>query len=241
MRTIALTIISIFALGLSSFANQLEFRSTDNARFWVIINGVYLNNHAQSYVSNIRVEDDYVNVKIKFENSHIPSIRKEISTHAKHSHIKTFNISYIGHNRYELRKKRHHVSHNNGSHHKGNVYHKKHHSPANTCKPIRTNPSCATAKPMMCNAEFMSLKQRIRRESFDKDKLMTAKLGISSYYLTTEQVRQIAHLFTFGGYKLDFLEYTYYYTTDKHNYYKLSSVFTFQSKKDEFHRFLATR
>jgi hypothetical protein len=88
------------------------------------------------------------------------------------------------------------------------------------------------------NAEFQSIKQSLRRESFDNNRLSLAKQIIDRNPMETSQVKELMYLFSFESNRLDLAKYAYRNTVDKNNYYSLYDAFSFSSSKDELSRFI---
>jgi len=90
----------------------------------------------------------------------------------------------------------------------------------------------------MAAADFSAAKKTINESSFDDTKLSTAKSIASSNCLTCDQIAQICNLFSFEENKLAFAKFAYKYTTDPKNYFKVNSVFSFSSSKEELNEFI---
>jgi hypothetical protein len=73
----------------------------------------------------------------------------------------------------------------------------------------------------------------------DKQKLVQSVLEGSSY--TTEQVRTIISWFNFESTKLDVAKWAYKGVSDKQNYWKVESDFTYTSSKDEFNTYISSQ
>ncbi|MDR2970628.1 MAG: DUF4476 domain-containing protein, partial [Bacteroidales bacterium] len=75
-------------------------------------------------------------------------------------------------------------------------------------------------------------------ESFESGKLQFAKNMTMSAPICVEQIMQICRVFDFESTKLEYAKFAYPYCSDKNAYYLVSSVFDFQSSKDELERFI---
>lgn len=73
----------------------------------------------------------------------------------------------------------------------------------------------------------------------DKQKLVQSVLEGRSY--TTEQVRTIISWFNFESTKLDVAKWAYKGVSDKQNYWKVESDFTYSSSKDEFNTYISSQ
>ena len=107
-------------------------------------------------------------------------------------------------------------------------------TPATPAPP--TNKNC-TGSPMNLS-DFAAAKKTIKESSFNDTKLSTAKSIASANCLNVDQVVEICKLFSFEEAKLDFAKYAYKYTTDPKNYFKVNSVFSFSSSKEELNDYI---
>lgn len=85
---------------------------------------------------------------------------------------------------------------------------------------------------------FNDAKQSIIDALSDNTKLSTAKTILASNNVNTNQVIEICRLFSFDDSKLDFAKFAYSKTVDPNNYYKVGSVFDFDSKKQALNDFI---
>ncbi|MCQ2280151.1 MAG: DUF4476 domain-containing protein [Bacteroidales bacterium] len=96
--------------------------------------------------------------------------------------------------------------------------------------------------PAFCSEpDFLAAKSLIAAEKFESNKLDLAKQVVRSEIMTTNQLVEIARLFTYESSKLEFLKFAYDYCYDKNKYYTVNSVFTYSSSKDEMNEFLRGR
>ena len=91
---------------------------------------------------------------------------------------------------------------------------------------------------VMSNREFNDVKDQIRKEWFEANRLTSARVIIDKNNFTTQQVKDLMLLFTFENNRLEVAKYAYRKTVDKHSYYQLNDAFTFNSSKDELARFI---
>lgn len=98
--------------------------------------------------------------------------------------------------------------------------------------------SCMNAYPMRFS-DFNSAKKTIADASFEESKLSTAKNVASANCLTSAQVSEVCNLFSFEESRLAFAKYAYGYTTDPKNYFKVNTVFSFDSSKEELNKFVS--
>lgn len=86
--------------------------------------------------------------------------------------------------------------------------------------------------------DFDALKRSLQQEKFTSNRMTKAKTAISTNYFRTEQVRQIAQLFSFEDDKMQLVKQAYPKTIDRTNYYQLADLFSFSSSKDALSRFI---
>ena len=93
----------------------------------------------------------------------------------------------------------------------------------------------------MAAGEFNSAVATIKKQSFEDSKLKTAKQVVSANCLNTNQVMQIANLFSFEDNKLEFTKYAYDYCIEPQSYYKVNGIFKFSSNADELSDYVQSR
>ena len=86
--------------------------------------------------------------------------------------------------------------------------------------------------------EFNDVKDMLRREWFENNRLTSARVMISKNSFTTAQVKDLMLLFTFESNRLELAKAAYCKTVDQRNFWQLTDAFTFSSSKDELNRFL---
>lgn len=92
---------------------------------------------------------------------------------------------------------------------------------------------------MISNQEFAQILISIKKESFNNTKLVLARQILrSKQCFTTQQVIQIAKLFSFDDARLEIAKFAWDYTIDRDNYYQVADVFSYKSHKDELMKFL---
>lgn len=85
---------------------------------------------------------------------------------------------------------------------------------------------------------FNEAKKSIAGASFEDTKMSTAKTIFANNYLSVNQVAEICNMFNFEDNKMEFIKFAYKRTIDPNNYYKLGSVFRFDSNKQELNNFI---
>lgn len=85
---------------------------------------------------------------------------------------------------------------------------------------------------------FQSMKQSLRRESFENSRVTMAKQMIDRNTFEAAQVREMLQLFSFEANKLELAKYAYRNTVDRNNFYTVYDVFSFSSSRDELSRYI---
>ncbi len=91
---------------------------------------------------------------------------------------------------------------------------------------------------VMSSRDFEQVKEQIRKEWFENNRLTSTKVIMDKSNFTTQQVKELMLLFTFENNRLDLAKYAYRKTVDKQNYYQLNDALTYSSSKDELARFI---
>ncbi|MGB8191499.1 MAG: DUF4476 domain-containing protein [Chitinophagaceae bacterium] len=87
---------------------------------------------------------------------------------------------------------------------------------------------------------FQSMKQTLRRESFDNSRLTLAKQMMERNNFETSQVKEMLYLFSFESNRLELAKYAYRNTVDKKNYFSLYDAFSFSSSKEELSKYIGS-
>jgi len=86
--------------------------------------------------------------------------------------------------------------------------------------------------------DFDQVKESLRKEWFENNRLKSAKFIIDNNNLMSLQVKELMLLFTFEDKKLEIAKYAYRKTIDKQSYYQVNDALTFNSSKEELARFI---
>lgn len=106
-------------------------------------------------------------------------------------------------------------------------------------QPPHTNTPPTPPAPQSCPApDFQNIKNIVRSQSFESDRMNVALQAIHGKLLTANQIAELAELFKFENDRLKFLKSAYNECFDKPNYYVVYRVLTFSSSKDELTNFL---
>ena len=91
---------------------------------------------------------------------------------------------------------------------------------------------------VMSSRDFDIVKEQIRKEWFENNKLTSVKTIVDKNNFTAQQVKEMMLLFVFENNKLEVAKYAYRKTVDKKNYFMLNDALTFSSSKQELARFI---
>ena len=91
----------------------------------------------------------------------------------------------------------------------------------------------------MDNNAFFQLKELIKKEAFDDNRIGIAKQAISRNSISSQQVKELLPLLTFEDKKLDLAKYAYAYCSDPENYFILNDAFTFSRSKEELRKLMS--
>jgi Domain of unknown function (DUF4476) len=91
---------------------------------------------------------------------------------------------------------------------------------------------------VMTGREFETLKETLRKEWFENNRVTSVKTVANNNNFTTQQVKDLMLLFTFENNRLEIAKSLYRMTVDKQKYYQLNEALTFSSSKDELARFI---
>lgn len=97
------------------------------------------------------------------------------------------------------------------------------------------NQPCAT--PML-QRDFEDARTIIAKQGFDDTRLNTAKQVMAENCLNVSQIIALCKLFSFEDTKLEFAKFAYIYCSEPRNYFKVSSVFNFDSSKQELNDYI---
>ncbi len=90
-------------------------------------------------------------------------------------------------------------------------------------------------------SSFVAAKNTIQDADFENTKMSTAKTIVGANCLTTDQVIEICKLFDFENSKLEFAKFAYSKTYDKGNYFKVNTVFDFDSSKEDLNKYVQNK
>ncbi len=96
---------------------------------------------------------------------------------------------------------------------------------------VPTPPPPPPAPVAMDNVSFGDALRTIKSSSWDDTKLSTAKTIANTNYFTTDQIMTICKLFSWDDSKLDFAKFAYTRCVDYNNYYKVATVFSWESNR----------
>lgn len=90
----------------------------------------------------------------------------------------------------------------------------------------------------MDNQSFSEALRAIKSSNWDDTRLSTAKTIASNNYFTTDQVIAICKIFSWDDSRLDFAKNAYSRCIDYNNYFKVATVFSWDSNKKELNDFI---
>lgn len=86
---------------------------------------------------------------------------------------------------------------------------------------------------LMTAKEFAELNTMIKDEPFSDRKIKLIKTALNGALITTVQLTELIKNFDFDDKKLEIAKYAYDSLADRKNFFKLTTLFAFQSSKDE--------
>ena len=110
--------------------------------------------------------------------------------------------------------------------------------PAPPAPPV--NPGVAQPQ-VPTNGEMIAITERIRKESFENDRVAMAKEYVSTHWLNASQIKLIANTLSFENNKLEFLMYAYNYCVDPEHYGITEEILQFQSNRNSLREFLRSK
>jgi len=90
-------------------------------------------------------------------------------------------------------------------------------------------------------ADFQAALKSVKSSSFDETRLSTAKSIASSNCLNVNQIIELCKTMSFEESKLDFAKYAHIYCVDANNYFKVNTIFSFESSKTELNEVISGR
>lgn len=91
---------------------------------------------------------------------------------------------------------------------------------------------------MLSYKEFEILKDKIKRNTFDKGKLEDAKMLTKDNRLTANQIADIARLFNYDSNRLEYAKYAFDYAYDRENYVVVSEAMSFDVNRKDLMRYV---
>jgi hypothetical protein len=110
-------------------------------------------------------------------------------------------------------------------------------STADTLLELSTKINCTQ---LLSDINLEQLKQRLLAQTLDKQRVLTAKLAINEWCLSSNQVRDLLALFTMDKYRLDFAKFAYGHTTDRINYNRVKDAFSMDGSKKLLDNYINT-
>jgi len=88
------------------------------------------------------------------------------------------------------------------------------------------------------DADFSRAKRSVSNKNFSDAQMSTAKQVAKNNCLTSDQIFQLASIFSFESNKLEFAKYAYDFVYDPNNYYIVTDAFTFSSSTKELNDYI---
>lgn len=89
--------------------------------------------------------------------------------------------------------------------------------------------------------DMRDLKKRVEERITDSDKLKLIQSVLKDRRYTTEQMRSMINWLSFDDSKVNLAKWGYDFVSDRQNYWKLESEFTFSGSKDDFNTYINGR
>ncbi|WMX12699.1 DUF4476 domain-containing protein [Aureispira sp. CCB-E] len=101
------------------------------------------------------------------------------------------------------------------------------------------NPKISCTKQLSLE-DVEVLKTKVSQAHLDKNRVLTAKILINDWCLTSNQVRDVLALFTMDKYRLEFAKFAYGHVTDRINYGRVKDAFSFDATKQLLDNYINT-
>lgn len=89
--------------------------------------------------------------------------------------------------------------------------------------------------------QFEKIKQALRKESYDANRLGLAKVILRNNYFTSGQIIELAKLFIYDNERLSFVKHAYESCVDKGNYFLVADCLIYPSNKEELLKYIGSR
>ena len=229
--------------------SALSVSSDNGERFFLILNGIKQNVYPQS---RVRVEDLPMvqnDVQIIFDDNRTPAIMRTI-TFMDPVDGNAVNLSLKltrdrnGYARLVFNRMSNIERDYRGEQGEYIMHYGRDNAPTQvvvTTPPVQVTPAPPPPPPApmpMNSVAFSDAVKAIKSSSFDDTRLSTAKTIANNNYFTVDQVITICKCFSFSDTKLDFAKYAFRRTVDNNSYYRVNSVFSFDSEKTALNDFV---
>ncbi|NRF39085.1 DUF4476 domain-containing protein [Pedobacter foliorum] len=105
--------------------------------------------------------------------------------------------------------------------------------PTRPSRPAEPNRPNRLDDYVMSNQSFDQLLNMVKRTDFDNAKIKLIKSALSTNKVSISQLTALVKVFNFDSPRLEVAKFAYNSVVDKQNYFKVTEVFDFDSKKDE--------
>ncbi len=92
----------------------------------------------------------------------------------------------------------------------------------------------------MSDAEFSSLLNSVKNESFESDMLSIVQISAKYNFFTVNQVIRLINLFSFSSGKIEVVKMVYPNVIDRYNSHQIINAFTYSSDKEKVRQIIAS-
>ncbi|MEO5947559.1 MAG: DUF4476 domain-containing protein [Chitinophagaceae bacterium] len=109
-------------------------------------------------------------------------------------------------------------------------------------KPVQTNAGNNLYNyPAATDKQFADIKEAIKGESYDEEKVKMARVTLREISLSANQIKELLNFFSYDDHKLMLAKYAYDYCNEKHAYYLVANTLSYSSNKKKLLDYIATK
>lgn len=236
---------------------SLIIASPNNERFWLYVNNMIYTRHTTT-TAKVDLNPNFIySIKVVMDNRRRDIISEYIclggngndiilTVEQAQSHGFGFSFGHENNRNYSLRWNGQEIQPGNGNYtyiwkYQNSPYSIRYTSGMDIypISPVTTPQPVIQPVPQPCPlAEFLRIKNIVKAQTFDNERMNVAMTSIRGKMLTAVQIAELAELFSFDSSRLAFLKAAYSECYDPQNYYVVYKVLDFSSSKDELTRFL---
>ena len=231
--------------------------SPNNERFWLYVNN-QLQTRQSTYIAKIKLSPNFINsIKVVMDNRSRDRVSANVCLGGNGSNIiltleRSQGYGFFSGSYYQLCWNGQRINHGSGNYayiwtDRSNLYNNVRIAggmdfyPINPMGQPTPQPNMQPTPPMghpCSSADFMRIKNYVKEQKFDNDRVNVALQAIHGRMVTAEQIAELAELITFESSRLEFLKSAYKDCFDKQNYYLTYRTLNFSSSKDELSKFI---